>query len=171
MSSSHLVIGGHQTLLPPLTLYPLQQLLETEKVRKWRIDWSINENSKHCLKLMTCVASICLPCQLICLAAKPIDQADSHWCKTEPDRAPFLIMSNENTAYMSHWPRCGRPITSPLQIALYCLRISSKCQHPICLEEDKSTFSKSGGVAVMARSAESMLQKFLLAIHRRGWML
>lgn len=28
---SHLVIGGHQTLLPPLSQYPPQQLLETEK--------------------------------------------------------------------------------------------------------------------------------------------
>lgn len=56
--------------------------------------------------------------------------------------APLLLMSDENTASMSHWPLCGGPITFPMQITLYYLRISSKCQCSICLEGDKSTLQK-----------------------------
>lgn len=37
-SHSHRVIGGHQTLLPPPSLYPLQQLL-IESKKKRETDW------------------------------------------------------------------------------------------------------------------------------------
>lgn len=44
---SYLVIGAHQTLLPPPSLCPLQQLLETENVGEKRNEEQIGQSNEN----------------------------------------------------------------------------------------------------------------------------
>lgn len=82
---SHLVIGGHQTLLPPLSLYPLQQLLkETEKLRVKT--WGIKRQPF----ISSCLHLFAMPIHLPCITVSLTDQAGSRWHKLSQAGHQFL---------------------------------------------------------------------------------
>lgn len=132
---SYPVIGGYQTLLPPLPPSPPLQLLDTEKtgIKKCGIVRSVK---RQCKPLpVECVASVCEHANSFAL-----QHCLAHWCSRSTmmwNRALLLIMSDEHYIYESL-----AALIVPLKITLHCPTVSSKCQSTICLKEDKSTHHK-----------------------------